>query len=155
MQGVLLATLGLLGLGAPVDPFANDVRLTARRTLRAHDRSVRDLLADLTLQTGIRFFVTPSIAEDRVNVFLHDRPLKESLRAVSGFMRLEWEREGMGADIGYLLKPSAAAVAEEAKQRKDSAAELADRIFEQAGLYGKLETLSEHELLNRENAIGG
>src|SRR5437899_910352 len=117
------------------DPFAGDGRFAIRRTLRFRDRTVRDLLADLNLQTGIRFFADSEVADDRVNLFTHSRPLSESLRELAGFLRFEWQRAGVAPDYGYTLHISAEARAEDARVRTDSAQELANRIADDAELY--------------------
>src|SRR5688500_4116723 len=84
-------------------PFAGDARMAAKRTLKLKDQSIRDFLADLNLATGVRFFAHPTVADDRLTLLAHQRPLAESLSAVSSFFGFEWKREGSAPDYGYTL----------------------------------------------------
>lgn len=154
----MAAALVALGSGtrtalAAADPFAGDSRAAGRRTIRLHDRSIRDVLADLNLQTGIRFFADPAVAEDRITLIAHDRPLGESLRAVAEFLRFEWKRDGAAPDFGYTLRLSEAAHAEEERSRWDSASELARRIADESATWGRLENSTDAQLAERENRI--
>src|SRR5439155_13089817 len=90
---VISATLGAVpsfgsaARGAASDPFAGDTRVSAKHSLRFQNTVMRDLLADLHEQTGIAFFADNSVADDRVTVLTHDRPLADTLRAIAGFHR--------------------------------------------------------------------
>src|SRR5947209_4692521 len=87
----LCALLCVLAAGAPAqpvqpaapDPLSGDARLQARRSVRELSVSLRDFLADLNEQTGISFFADPSVADEKITLIAHDRPLADVLRTVS------------------------------------------------------------------------
>src|SRR5438552_4817736 len=100
------------------DPFAGDRRIASRRTVRVHDQPMGDFLADLTEQTGVRFYADSSVADDRVTVFSHDRPVGEALKALADFLGFEWRRDSAGKPVAYTLyQPPARLAAEEEVRR--------------------------------------
>jgi len=123
--------------------------MQVKRTLRLHDVSIRDFLADLNLQTGIRFFADRSVAEDRLTLFAHDRPLAETLRAVAAFFRFEWRRNGLPDDYGYTLRQSDAARKREETILTTRAEEAADLIVEEVAAFERHEGLTDEQLKGR------
>src|SRR5689334_3211471 len=80
------------------DALSSDARLTGKRSLRVREQPIRDLLADLNLQTGVRFFADKTVSDDRVTVISHDQPLKDSLRAIASLFNFERRRDGSAPD---------------------------------------------------------
>ena len=75
-----LLALALLAPGARADFAApgtldGDPRLAVRRTIQIHDQSVQDILADLNLQTGGRFFANPGTSCIRATGYARQRSL--------------------------------------------------------------------------------
>jgi hypothetical protein len=124
LAALLLIPSAVYGQYTAFDPFAGDERMSARRTIRAHDTALTKLLADLSEQTGVRLRADPSVAGDRVNLFAHDRPLDETLRAVAAFFRFDWRPD---AD-GYTLYQSAESLREEEAALEARLREAADQI---------------------------
>lgn len=107
---------GAVERGTAADPFAGDSRAQSRRTVRVKNTSLRDLLAELNVQTGIRFFADNAIAEDRVTLYAHDRTLSDTLRVLASFYQLEWQRDGKAGDYAYTLR-----LTPESRQQEDLA----------------------------------
>lgn len=149
----LILSLLLWGVGAsaqtpsPVDPFAGDSRLKAKRTLRFVDTPVQDFLADLTQQTGIAFFTDPSVAEDRLNLFVFNRPLAETLRAVATFFQFEWVRTGSGGQAGYTLRQNVAMQRREEEIRSANILLAAELIREETEVFARFAALSDDQRL--------
>lgn len=134
---------------SPADPFAEDARMQAKRTLRFQDTPLRDFLADLNIQTGIRFFADRTVAEDRLTLFARERPLAETLRVVAAFFRFEWRRDGTRGDYSYTLRQGDAARRQEAKERQIGTDRAADLIAQEAEMVARLENLTEERLKER------
>src|SRR5207244_2061829 len=101
------------------------------------------------LQTGVRFFAEGSVADDRVTVYAHDRPLSETLQAVAGLFHDEWRRSGDSADRGYVLSQLPAQVEKEDKLRQERIREVADVILFEVRTFDKYESFSEARLAER------
>jgi hypothetical protein len=127
------------------DPFDGDSRLQSKRTLRFVDSSMRDFLADLTQQTGIAFFTDPSVAEDRLNLFVFERPLAETLRAIAAFFQFEWARTGAGGQAGYTLRQNAAMQQREEEIRSENALSTAELLREETEAFARLAALSDDQ----------
>jgi hypothetical protein len=123
--------------------------MTVKRTLKLRDVSIRDLLADLNLATGIRFFAHPSVADDRVTLLAHERRLSDSLTAVGSFLGFQWRREGKGPDYGYTLFQPSSAIAKEQQNRAARIVEAAELIADEVALYDRLEALPVERILER------
>ncbi len=130
-------------------PFAGDARMAARRTLQLRDQSIRDLLADLNLATGVRFFAHSTVADDRVTLLAHSRPLAETLAAVSSFFGFEWKREGNAPDFGYTLYQPAAAVEKAQRGQRARLIETVELIADEVALYDRLEGLPLERIVER------
>jgi hypothetical protein len=135
------------------DPFAGDERMAAKRTIRVHDKPMPDFLADLNLQTGIRFFADKSVADDKVTVYAHDRPLGDTLRVIAAFFKFEWKRDGAAKDFGYILLQSPEYQAEQDRIRREKTAEAADTILAEVEAFDRYMRLSEGQLQARQSSI--
>jgi hypothetical protein len=131
------------------DPFAADARMKARLTLRLRDTPLRDFLADLETQTGVRFFADSSVEDDRISLYAHDRPLAETLRAAAAFLRFEWKREGKPDDYAYSLYQTEAARRQEEIERDSLLSAAADRIMEEMAAYARLEKMTPEQAAAR------
>ncbi|MGC8668785.1 MAG: hypothetical protein ACP5VE_11780 [Chthonomonadales bacterium] len=117
---------------SPKDAFSGDGRLAIRVTIKVHDTSLTDLLADLGVQTSIRFFVDDAVSPDRVTLYAYDRPLEASLRALARCCSYAWRRIGVGPDYAYVLGRSAEADREEAQLRLRRQEMTADEVLWEA-----------------------
>lgn len=118
---LLAAVLGVSAPGGlaetPASPFEDDARLMSRRSFAFRNLPVRDVLAEMDRQTGIRFFSDPVVADNRLSLTVHDRPLADTLNAIAKFYQWEWRRDavkrGQKSAAGYtLLETSEARSAE-------------------------------------------
>lgn len=91
----------------PANPFEGDARFTAKYSFRFANRPVRDVLADVNQQTGIRLFSEQGVGDNRLSLTVHDRPLADTLQAVAHFYRWTWRRDapkpGVKQQAGYTL----------------------------------------------------
>ena len=88
------------------DPFAGDRRLLKKHTIKAAGIPLKELLEQLTKETGIQLGTTSRVAEDKVVLYAHDRPLVDSLTAISRFFNFYWGRNGNAGSYSYLLSQS-------------------------------------------------
>lgn len=130
------------------DPFTGDSRLQVKRTLRFVDTPVQDFLADLTQQTGVAFYTDPSVAEDRLNLFVFDRPLAETLRAVASFFQFEWVRSGSGNQAGYTLRQNIAMQRREEEIRSENVLAAAELLHEETEVFARFAALSDEQRLS-------
>lgn len=149
----LILPLLLWGVGAfaqtpsLADPFVGDSRLQAKRTLRFVDATMQDFLADLTQQTGVAFFTDPSVAEDRLNLFVFDRPLADTLRAVAAFFQFEWVRTGSGGQAGYTLRQNVAIQRREEEIRSRNTLLAAELLREETEVFARYAALTDDQRL--------
>ncbi len=128
------------------DPFSGDARLGVKRSFKAREQPIRDLLADLNLQTGIRFFADPSVADDRVTLIYHDKPPSEALRAVAALFNFEWRREGGPKDYSYTLFQSGASIAAEAAAREKRARDVVELVRQEISAFELLDALPDPQI---------
>ncbi len=143
---------GLFAAGdraVPADPFAGDPRMTIRRTIRVHDQAIVDFLADLNLQTGIRFFAEGVVADDRITVIARDRQLGETLHAIADLYRDEWKRTKDSGDRGYVLAQSAAQTETEDRAKLAKIREVVDVILLETRLFDRYANVHETQLTQR------
>jgi hypothetical protein len=129
------------------DPFAGDSRLQAKRTLRFVDTPVQDFLADLTQQTGIAFFADPSVSEDRLNLFVFNRSLGETLRSVATFFQFEWVRAGSGGQAAYTLRQNSEMQRREEEIRFGNILSAADLLREETEIFCRFAVLNDDQRL--------
>ncbi len=97
-----------------------DARMAAKYSFHFRNLPVRDVLADMNQQTGIRFFSDAGVADNRLSLTVHDRPLAETLTAIAVFYQWQWRRDdpkagAAKARAGYTLLQK-----EEARRREQS-----------------------------------
>src|SRR5205085_863692 len=130
MIGALLSLLlpTVAAVASPT-PFDGDPRTAGKVTVRAHDISVSALLADIETRTGARFIADSTVADDRVTLYAHDRPLADTLQALAAFFRFAWKRYPAldGAPV-YTLSQTDAARNEEAAIQQAQVDRAAARI---------------------------
>ena len=124
-------------------PFTGDDRMAAKRTVRSISASIEDLLADLTRQSGVAFFADEAVQEEPVTVIAHDRPLSETLNALSSLAGLEWTRKGSGNSASYIVHLSDAEKKEQEAARTRRLATSEDRIHRENEEFFRLSDLSE------------
>jgi hypothetical protein len=82
------------------DPFPGDARLETRITLARQDPPLRELLPTLGRQLRVPLRASGSIADDKVTLFLDDRPAAEALALVARHFGGVWRRWGDGYELG-------------------------------------------------------
>ena len=111
MKVIAFSVLALGLLRIPVaaqesDPFAGDARLLKKHTIKAAGIPLKELLEQLTKETGISLTAGPRVAEDKIVLFANDRPLADSLTAISRFFNFYWGRSGNPRAYSYILSQS-------------------------------------------------
>ncbi|MBI1331557.1 MAG: hypothetical protein GC165_01615 [Armatimonadetes bacterium] len=84
---------------ATQDSISSDVRLTKPTSIDAPLMPIRSLLQNAEKASGIQFSCSPSIKDLKIDVFVDDEPLNQTLAKVAEACNLQWVR---GAD-GYQL----------------------------------------------------
>jgi hypothetical protein len=123
ITSIVVGTLSLFissqptcGQTAPANALVGDARLSAKYSFHFRNMPVRDVLADMNQETGVRFFTDAAVADNRLSLIVHNRPLSETLKAISDFYQWQWRKDEpkeKKAQIGYtLLQPA------EAKKRE-------------------------------------
>lgn len=137
------AALGARDKSLPAtDPLLGDSRLETKRSVHAVNATMRDLLADLNIQTGIRFFADRAVADDRVTLIAHDRPLAETMRAIADLFQFAWKREGASGDYGYTLWQTEASRAAEQAEVDTRAEASVDLIRQEAAAFARFRDIS-------------
>jgi len=114
------------------DTFATDERLYKKHTIKAAGIPLKELLEQLTKDTGVELTAGPSVAEDKVILFALERPLADSLRVIARFFNFNWTRAGRPGSFTYTLSQNR-------RQRRAEQAEIdsefsraADQILKEA-----------------------
>lgn len=115
---------GTAALAAPASDAAGGVlrqekRLQNAITLRARDQPLSELLADVGKRTGVRLRTTRLTGDDKVTLFVKDRPAAEILARIAAHFDFQWSREGEVYELGQGL----AAQNRERKLRENAVAE--------------------------------
>jgi hypothetical protein len=87
------------------NPAAADPRLGRRVTLQLKGESVDDFCAVLEARTRVPLRAAPGVADEKISVFVKERPAREVMGAVARLRGGRWaQTAGAGAD-GYELVP--------------------------------------------------
>ena len=129
------------------DPFADDARLLQKRTIKAAGIPVKELLEDLTKQTGIQLTAGPRVAEEKVVLFAHDRPLVDSLRIIAKFFNFYWGRTGQPGSYAYTLSQSLRQQQAEQAEIEAEYGRAADQILKELRLIQEYRKLSPEETI--------
>lgn len=135
------------------DPFAGDDRFSVKRSVHSVTAPVRDLLADLTRQSGIRFFADEAVMDDPVTVIAHNRPLSETLRVLSDMSGYLWEHTGTGKTASYTLRLGDAARKEQDAARVQRVAAATNGILRENQEFSRLIGLSETQRMDLLNEL--
>jgi hypothetical protein len=120
---------------AQIDPFAGDDRLVARHPLRVVGQPLREVLAGLTQKTGIPLTASAAVAEDKVVLFVQDRPLGQTLNVLARFFRFTWLRDGKPGEYTYTLTQTIRQKRAEDEEREKELFRTADQIVTECALY--------------------
>ncbi|MCS7300559.1 MAG: hypothetical protein NZ556_03275 [Fimbriimonadales bacterium] len=113
---VWLATLGLSIAGAQPVKLSEDTRLQSRITVWLKLEPLRDALRAISRQTGVSLRCVDSIAQEKVCIFVEDRPAHEVLTQLARLLRCEWHAHEAGGCI--LRVPDAVRAEEERAQNQ-------------------------------------
>jgi hypothetical protein len=86
------------------DPFRGDRRLLAPTAFQEQDRPLRDLLEELSAKLDVRLTATTDTGDDRITLFLHERPAAEALALIAEHLDFQWRRRGDGFELGQDLR---------------------------------------------------
>jgi hypothetical protein len=106
--------------------YEQEKAITDERLFRKVDTEMKggDLkeLADLlTRKTGVRFYVSPDLADLKLSVFVKDLPARDLMRQIVRLFNLEWRRRGEEGRYTYeLIQTLKQKLAEEELQRQDT-----------------------------------
>jgi hypothetical protein len=145
-----LAVLSVMQASAqsrpPTDILAEDSRLQAKQTVRVVGLTMRDLTAELTRQTGVKFTASPKVAEDKAVLIVRDRPLADTLLALARFFRFTWLRDGQPGAYAYTLTQTIAQQQAEAREIDEQFQRAADQIMKELKIVRSVSHLSPEEL---------
>jgi hypothetical protein len=102
----MLLTLCALNLPASAARVAipqvlrDDSRLAASLSVTVQDRPLGDLLPELGAQLGLQLSAARETADDRVTLFIRDRPGREVLGLIAEHFDFQWRRTGSGYRLG-------------------------------------------------------
>lgn len=119
LLSLLVAWLTLLLCGCiaaakdPIDPQA-DVRLAKRSTFFFPPAPLGDVLQKISQQTGVSLRTERSVAQHRVILVAHDKPLHETLNKLAEAFGYTWRKiEKKGTPPEYMLFPPAQVMAQQ------------------------------------------
>ncbi|MCS7209019.1 MAG: hypothetical protein NZ874_05540 [Fimbriimonadales bacterium] len=98
---VWLATLALMGASAQPAALSEDARLHTCITVWLKLEPLRDALRMIGRQVGVPLRCTDAIAQEKVCIFVEDRPAHEVLTQLTRLMRYEWHPHEEG---GYIVR---------------------------------------------------
>jgi hypothetical protein len=95
-------------------PFKDDARLETKVSLAEKDRPLGELLSDLGARLQVPLTAAPDTADDKVSLFLDQRPAAEVLQIIARQLDFQWTRRRSG----YELSQSTASQRREATLRE-------------------------------------
>ena len=116
------------------DPLHDDTRLLRKLTIQARGIPLKELLESLSAEAGIRLVAGPRVADDKVVLLAHDRPLVDSLRLIARFFNFTWVRSGEADGAGYTLTQTPRQARQEEAELDAGYRRAADQILKEARL---------------------
>jgi anti-sigma factor RsiW len=80
-----------------------DTRLVRRVSMQAKGISFFDLCERLRRESGVRVTANRSVADDKITIFCHPRPLRDLMRQISRHFGFNWVRKGEEGSYEYEL----------------------------------------------------
>ena len=114
------------------DPFAGDARLQKKLTIKAVGIPLKELLEQLTKETGIQLVAGPRVLEDEIVLFAYEKPLVDTLRVIARYFRFYWGRTGQPGHYAYTLSQSLRQLREEEAEAAQSYIAAANQIVKDA-----------------------
>ena len=122
---VLLASNGTAGVRQAAEEYAKeaavvDARLFKKLTLALKGTSLEELCEKLRQETGVRFQAARIVADEKVTVFVDERPAREVMREVARLFGFMWARSGEPGAYRYeLVQTLRAQLADEELRQQD------------------------------------
>ncbi|MCC2670887.1 MAG: hypothetical protein K0Q72_3358, partial [Armatimonadetes bacterium] len=122
---VLLASTGSAGVRKAADEYTKeaavvDARLFKKVTLGLKGASLLELCEVLQKETGVRFQPARITADEKVTVFVTDRPTRDVMRQVARLFGFVWARSGESGAYRYeLVQTLRAQLTEEEMRQQD------------------------------------
>lgn len=122
-----------------------DPRLARAVTLALKGASLEDLCDQLKTQTGVPLSAARGVRDEKVTVFVDDRPARDVMRMVTHLFGFQWTRSGEEGDYSYRLSQDLRSqLAEEELRNQDLNAALLDVDDQMKALEGvSLEALKQ------------
>jgi len=109
--------------GAPKQE--KDARLLHKVTLREKGVALSDFCAELQEQTGVELSASRAVADEKVTVFVKERPARDVMREVARLFGYFWSRSGGEGKLRYILDQDLKSqLAEEELRNRDQHAAL-------------------------------
>jgi len=97
-----------------------DARLVRPISLHVKGGAFSDLCETITKDTGIRLTANRRVADDKVTLLCHPRPLRDIMRLISQHFGFAWVRSGNEGEYEYeLIQPLKSQLLEEGLKQKD------------------------------------
>jgi hypothetical protein len=116
---VLTAATGL-PTGAAQPPTASraqDARLLRKVTLHEKGVALSDFCAEVQAQTGVELSASRTVADEKVTVFVEERPARDVMREVARLFSDFWSRSGIEGKYRYMLEQDLKSQLEEEELR--------------------------------------
>lgn len=110
LSAILALTVLTVGRGQPA-ALESEPLLQRRITVWLKLEPMRDALRSIGKQTGVSLRCIDAIAEEKVAIFVEDRPAHEILTQLAKLFRYEWRKDESGAYVLYV--PDATRLQEE------------------------------------------
>ena len=142
---ILALVLALTQSIVLADTLDSDARLNVKWDLKMSQVPVRDVVAEIGLQTGIQFFVEDFAGDDRVTVIAHNRTYADILRNIAMVFGDIWSISGTGKSTAFTLKRSPELERVQIEITRKRAAERLRNSYVEINSYNELARLTESE----------
>jgi hypothetical protein len=129
--------------------FRDDARLRAKATLTTKNLPLRDLLTELSKETSVPLAAGLGAADEKVTLFLDERPVAEILSHLARHFNFRWFR----LSRGYELRQEPGEVRREAKLREAELEAEWRELREWTARLERLTTVSRQQLEDQANEI--
>src|SRR5207244_1180457 len=100
---LILCRLPAVAATKETQGHALDARLLRKVTLQEKGVALSDFCAEMQAQTGVELSASRAVADEKVTVFVKDRPARDVMREVARLFGDFWSRSGSAGKYRYLL----------------------------------------------------
>lgn len=127
---ITLLTLCLLVILSTCITYADEVALTKPVSLAVKGKSVSDVLKTIQKQTDVKILASKDTADQKVTIFVDNKPLNDVMQAISTLFGYEWVKTGSADDITYVLNDSKHLQAERERRYLEARTKAWNDLFE-------------------------